>query len=48
MPLDSSFIRKSAFVNGTWCDAQSGGSFDVMNPASGELITSVPDMDAED
>ena len=37
-----------AFVNGQWVEAASGKTFEVKNPANGEVIASVPDMTAAD
>ncbi|MAL78123.1 MAG: succinate-semialdehyde dehydrogenase (NADP(+)) [Sneathiella sp.] len=31
------------FINGKWIAASSGGSFDVLNPATGDVIRQVPD-----
>jgi len=31
------------FIDGKWCDADSGKTFDVFNPANGETIAQVPD-----
>lgn len=36
------------FINGEWADAEFGGTFDVTNPATGEVIGSVPDGGADD
>src|SRR5689334_12511969 len=36
------------FINGRHEDAASGKTIDVMNPATGELLTTVPDGDARD
>src|SRR5262249_40573940 len=36
------------FINGRWEDPNSTTSIDVINPANGELITTVPDGDACD
>lgn len=44
----STLIRNQAFVNGQWVDAGSGKTFEVSNPATGELIATVPDMSRED
>nr|XP_022301487.1 glutarate-semialdehyde dehydrogenase DavD-like isoform X1 [Crassostrea virginica] len=44
----SSFVYDKAFVNGEWVAASSGKTFEVLNPANGKLIGSVPDMDATD
>ena len=31
------------FINGRWEDAQQGGAIDIVNPATGDLLTTVPD-----
>jgi len=36
------------FINGTWCEAASGSVFDVTDPATGEVIGSMPDGGASD
>ncbi len=36
------------FVGGSWMPAQQGGRYDVINPATGEVIDSVPAADAAD
>jgi succinate-semialdehyde dehydrogenase/glutarate-semialdehyde dehydrogenase len=36
------------FVNGEWTDAESGATFDVTDPATGELVASVADAGAAD
>ena len=36
------------FIDGAWCGAEGGGSFEVANPADGSVITSVPDGGAVD
>jgi len=41
-------LKDQAYVAGQWQSAASGKSFDVMNPATGERIGSVPDMDRGD
>ena len=41
-------ITSRAYIDGHWCHAASGRTFEVTNPASGAVITQVPDMDAED
>lgn len=35
-------------INGRWMDSASGGAIDVMNPATGERLATVPDGTAED
>lgn len=37
-----------AYVNGEWYDSKSGKTFDVINPATGKIIATVPDLDALD
>lgn len=39
-------LRQQAYVNGQWCDADSAGTFDVRNPATGEILGTVPRMGA--
>ncbi len=36
------------YINGGWADAQSGRTYDVINPANGEVIDSVPFGEAAD
>lgn len=40
---DSNLLRQHAYVNGAWSSADSGNSFPVFNPASGEILTQVAD-----
>jgi succinate-semialdehyde dehydrogenase/glutarate-semialdehyde dehydrogenase len=40
--------RKNAFINGIWVEAASGTRMDVHDPATGETVGSVPDMDKTD
>ncbi|HTK84081.1 MAG TPA: NAD-dependent succinate-semialdehyde dehydrogenase [Patescibacteria group bacterium] len=42
----SSVFHEKAFINGQWSDADSGATFDVRNPATGEVIGHVPNMGA--
>lgn len=39
-------LKQQAFINGQWCDADSGESKEVFNPATGEKIGTVPMMGA--
>ncbi len=43
-----SLLRQQAFLAGRWCDADSGATFAVTNPATGEVIGHVPDMGAHE
>ncbi|CAN5162193.1 NAD-dependent succinate-semialdehyde dehydrogenase [soil metagenome] len=45
---DFSLIKDKAYINGQWINASTGKKFDVINPATGEVIASVTDMDRED
>ncbi|MDB5851326.1 MAG: succinate-semialdehyde dehydrogenase [Rhodoferax sp.] len=39
-------LRQQAYIDGIWCDADAGGSFEVTDPATGEVLGRVPDMGA--
>jgi succinate-semialdehyde dehydrogenase / glutarate-semialdehyde dehydrogenase len=41
---DAGLARDRAFIDGEWCDADDGAEFPVTNPATGELLASVPRM----
>jgi succinate-semialdehyde dehydrogenase/glutarate-semialdehyde dehydrogenase len=43
---DPSLFRQQAYINGEWCNADDGGSFAVTNPATGDIIGTVPNMGA--
>ncbi|HJW54504.1 MAG TPA: NADP-dependent succinate-semialdehyde dehydrogenase [Burkholderiaceae bacterium] len=43
---DPSLLRQQAYLNGQWCNADNGETFPVTNPATGEVIGSVPNMGA--
>ena len=44
LPLlnDPSLFRTQSYIDGTWCEADSGKRFDVDNPADGSVVGSVP------
>ena len=44
----NNLLKNQAFVNGKWVNAASGKTFNVTNPATGEIIGAVPDMSRED
>ena len=44
----NNLLKTSAYVNGEWITAASGKTFDVINPATGELLAAIPDMDRQD
>jgi len=41
-------FRQQAFVDGHWCEADSGARTEIFNPANGERLGSVPNMGAEE
>jgi succinate-semialdehyde dehydrogenase/glutarate-semialdehyde dehydrogenase len=45
---ENSLIRTQGYINGTWVNAASGATFEVINPANGNVVASVTDMDASD
>jgi succinate-semialdehyde dehydrogenase / glutarate-semialdehyde dehydrogenase len=40
--LDNDLLRNQAYIDGSWVDADSGATFPVVDPATGETITEVP------
>jgi succinate-semialdehyde dehydrogenase/glutarate-semialdehyde dehydrogenase len=44
--LASDLLLTRAYVDGAWVDADGGETFDVSNPATGEVLASVPRMGA--
>lgn len=45
---DPLLLRKDAFVDGTWTGAGDGRRFKVSNPANGEVLKDVADLDVSD
>ncbi|MDO7843410.1 NAD-dependent succinate-semialdehyde dehydrogenase [Sphingomonas immobilis] len=41
---DPSLLRTQCLIGGTWCDADSGATIAVTDPATGAVIGTVPDM----
>ena len=41
-------VSKQLFIGGEWVDAQGGETFDVLNPATGEVLCAVADASPED
>jgi succinate-semialdehyde dehydrogenase/glutarate-semialdehyde dehydrogenase len=46
--MASELRKSSCFINGRWVDSADGKRFDVINPATGDQIGSVPDCSEED
>lgn len=42
------WLLNKAYVNGKWISAENGETFEVTNPATGEVLGSVPDMNGSD
>src|SRR5258708_21138004 len=45
---DQDLFRRQAYIGGRWCDADSGATLDVNNPATGEILGTVPMMGANE
>lgn len=45
---DTGLLKNQAYINGQWVDAKSGNTFAVSNPATGETITQVAKLGAEE
>ena len=43
---DSSLLQTQAYINGQWVDADSGATFEVLNPANGEVVAEVAKVGA--
>ena len=43
---DSSLFRQQCYIAGQWCDAADGATLPVNNPATGEILGTVPKMGA--
>lgn len=41
---DPTLLCNKAFVSGEWIDANDGATFDVKNPARGDVLTTLPDL----
>ena len=45
---DPTLFREACYINGAWVGAGSNGTIDVTNPASGELLGTIPKMGADE
>ncbi|EGY52890.1 NAD-dependent succinate-semialdehyde dehydrogenase [Neisseria shayeganii] len=41
---DPSLFKTQCYIDGQWCDADNGATIEVSNPATGEVLGSVPKM----
>ncbi|WP_396586978.1 NAD-dependent succinate-semialdehyde dehydrogenase [Bermanella sp. R86510] len=46
--MPSSLLKNHCYINGQWKDAQNKKQYQVVNPATSEVITNVPDCNAKD
>ncbi|ARQ08199.1 succinate-semialdehyde dehydrogenase (NADP(+)) [Rhizobium etli] len=44
--FSSPLLRDAGYINGVWTPGDAAKTFDVLNPATGELLASLPDMGA--
>ena len=45
---DSTLLRQQCYINGRWLDANSAETIEVINPATGEQLGTVPNMGADE
>ncbi|GGE13007.1 NAD-dependent succinate-semialdehyde dehydrogenase [Rhizobium anhuiense] len=48
VPFSSPLLRDAGYINGVWTSGDATKTFDVLNPATGELLASLPDMGASE
>ncbi|MGO7932323.1 aldehyde dehydrogenase family protein, partial [Rhizobium ruizarguesonis] len=46
VPFSSPFLRDAGYIDGVWTSGDATRTFDVLKPATGELLASLPDMGA--
>ena len=39
---EPALVRQQCYIDGQWCDADSGKTLEVSNPANGQVIAQVP------
>jgi succinate-semialdehyde dehydrogenase/glutarate-semialdehyde dehydrogenase len=45
---DAGLLKSRAYIDGRWCEADSGDTFHVTNPATGAVLAALPDMGADE
>ena len=45
---DQSLFRQQCYIDGAWADADKGATIDVTNPATGEVLGTIPKMGADE
>src|SRR5512137_2532457 len=43
---DPTLLRQQCYVDGAWIDADAGGTVEVTNPATGDVLGTVPSLGA--
>ncbi|WP_321948012.1 NAD-dependent succinate-semialdehyde dehydrogenase [Paraburkholderia sp. J10-1] len=46
--MQNGLLKDKALIDGQWTGAEDGSIFDVLNPATGDVVGTVPDMGAAD
>jgi succinate-semialdehyde dehydrogenase/glutarate-semialdehyde dehydrogenase len=46
--VDPSLLHERAYIDGEWCDADDGATFEVTDPSTGEVLAHVPRMGASE
>ncbi|MEE3155937.1 MAG: aldehyde dehydrogenase family protein, partial [Pseudomonadota bacterium] len=44
----SDFLKQQCYIDGKWCDADSGATLEVTNPGTGEVMGTVPKMGSDE
>lgn len=42
------FLKQQCYIDGKWCDADSGGTIDVSDPGTGKVLGTIPKMGTEE
>lgn len=45
---DPSLFQEQGYIDGAWVDADGGGKVDVTDPATGDVVGTIPDMGADE
>ena len=45
---DQSLFKEQAYINGEWVSSDDGSTFEIVNPATGDVIGTAPDMGADE
>jgi len=45
---DPSLFRQQCYIDGTWCNADSGKTVDVNNPATNDVLGTIPNLGADE